>query len=1180
LNQGDGIFAKPVPIPVERSTRSLIAADVTGDGVPDIVTANPGRDIAQVLVNQGGTFAAPSTHAVGERPVAMAAGDLDADGDVDIFVVNRDSQDVTILENQGAGNFAPGRSGLSRNQPALIVAADMTGDDASELLIGDTDGVTLWENDGSGSFKLVETFEGEVFFLQVADFSGDGALDIAVGDVDGVRARLLTNDGAGGFSVESLGTPQTRLGKVGDFDGDGDPDVVLTAEQPDRVVVLLNDEAGTVNVNLQHSFQQFGPDCSAPGCDGINPHDIRSGDVNGDGILDLVVANGHIDSMTVLLGGPGGKFERDGDYPIRNWGHANSIDVADFDLDGDLDAVLSDFEGPNGLVQGEPAKTAQIAVFLNEGDGKYMPPVIYPTGRSAWMVRVADLDGNDTPDLMVANRASDNLTLYFNPGDANFTDRLDIAVGSSPNAVVAADLDEDGDLEVIAANRTSGDLTLLFNDGTGSFPEAALVPVPLAPVHVIAIDTNNDGHVDLVTSHGRDTIFATSLGRGDGTFEAPLAQVLGQFPWSATAADVNQDGILDLAMANEGTNSLSIVLGRGDGLFTFPFRFIAAGSPRFVAAGDFDGDGDTDFASANRFTATISVVVNDTPAATTCDEVDFLTAILTPDDFNAVTVPSERGVVSRSGKYLVPAREDVTLLEALFQNVRRFPLLSEFLAEVFPERFADLTTEAYAALTERRATRDYYTGVLHEITVDGERFGYGFDVDVDGSDPEELLSVDETRAVYEALRASFRLEPLVYFPTTVAGKKAASTWPMTDFEIFIDTGPGGKPTPSPTFELQIPENTEICGTFFVAGGGRDVRREYELKSKVRLRGGVIPLPTKEDAFDETLIEEVRFGPEQTVAEPIAPGTFRVLRLPGADEITTYRFTYEQSFQLPGGSRLDVALVSPQQFRGQGDEALDDPVVWSESFFTRQPGTEAIQARLDGDPLIRYGSCTGELLPLVDVHAELEDGTRVFLQERFEEAESLLETAPANFVSGRVALGETERVVTDYFRLAYSAFRHNVSPSYWVVFDEPMTVTGVGEIHGVELAEERPPDTPAQAAYLGADLQVLANVALAGNIFRSDRDGALFLRGDVTADGSVNIVDALFVLDFLLRGGAAPGCQKAADANDDGRLNLLDPVGTVSLLFRGAAALPAPFEACGADTTRDGLTCDQFEGCAR
>ena len=389
------------------------------------------------------------------------------------------------------------------------------------------------------------------------------------------------------------------------------------------------------------------------------------------------------------------------------------------------------------------------------------------------------------------------------------------------------------------------------------------------------------------------------------------------------------------------------------------------------------------------------------------------------------------------------------------------------------------------------------------------------------------------------------------------------------------------PTTTPTFEIQIPENTVICGAFADAGATRGVREEYELKSMLRLRSGSIELPTGESEFETSLFDEVRFGPAQDVAEPLEPGRFTIREVP-AGGMTVYRFTYAQPFLLPDGRRLDLGIVSPLQFRADGADALTPPFVFTEEFFTAVPGEEFIQADVDGVPLVRYGSCTYELLPPEAVEADFGDGTRLRIFERFEEAESLLETAPAGFVRADVTIGGQQIVVTEYWQLVYSAFRHNTFPSYWVFFDAPVAFEGVGDVAAVELVTERPSENrPAQGAYLAADLSVLKTVDVQGEVRRilggEPPSGARFRRGDASGDGRIQITDAIGILGHVFRREDL-SCRKAADSNDDGRVNILDALGVLDLLFRQGEALPEPTTGCGEDPTEDGLACETPEVC--
>lgn len=88
----------------------------------------------------------------------------------------------------------------------------------------------------------------------------------------------------------------------------------------------------------------------------------------------------------------------------------------------------------------------------------------------------------------------------------------------------------------------------------------------------------------------------------------------------------------------------------------------------------------------------------------------------------------------------------------------------------------------------------------------------------------------------------------------------------------------------------------------------------------------------------------------------------------------------------------------------------------------------------------------------------------------------------------------------------------------------------------------------------------------------------FRRGDANASGSVDLSDAVFILDVLFRGGKTFSCLDAADSNDDAKVDLSDAVFILGFLFQGGRPIPAPFPGCGADGTADALDCAGRTGC--
>ena len=81
-----------------------------------------------------------------------------------------------------------------------------------------------------------------------------------------------------------------------------------------------------------------------------------------------------------------------------------------------------------------------------------------------------------------------------------------------------------------------------------------------------------------------------------------------------------------------------------------------------------------------------------------------------------------------------------------------------------------------------------------------------------------------------------------------------------------------------------------------------------------------------------------------------------------------------------------------------------------------------------------------------------------------------------------------------------------------------------------------------------------------------------MRGDANADGTVNVADTVFMLDYLFLGTSILSCEDAADTNDDGRLNISDSMYALSFLLMSGPDIPAPYPDPGLDYTRDQLEC--------
>jgi hypothetical protein len=1165
-NRGDGVLDEPVALAVPQFTRFVTALDVTGEGVLDLVVSNTNDDTVSVLVGTGdGTFAAPVAYAVGESPRQVAFGDLDGDGNLDLVSANWGSRSVSVLLGAGAGLLGAG-AGTVRPQTSYdtgqraraLEVADLGGDGGPDLVVQTSSGLLYFENSGSGTFLEPQEFGPLSRSFSLADFDGDRDVDLVAELADGRSLVVLSNDGSGRLVTSLTLNLNIWLTATDDLDADGDVDIVFTV--PDRSEVgLLLSGGGSLPLRLE----------SLPA---DTPHSAVVVDLDGDGYDDIATPDGPTGYLSVYPNLSDGTFGTRQRYLISTGGHLESIAAGDIDGDSDIDLAISD------------RALHYVAVLLGAGDGTFGPVTRFETGRVPWAVTLGDFDGDGFLDMASAGGQDHSITLYLGNGAGGFVGRQDLTVGITTSDVEHGDLDGDGNTDLVATSAPSAEVFILRGDGSGGFSEPASIPVPQAPHSLRIDDLEGDGDLDIVGA-GR-TLVVVLLNNGTGNFALPSSFPLDSPPSKIHTDDLNLDGVVDLLVPHWQTDTLGIWLGAGDGTFAQPIEVSVGSLPKVARVSDLDHDGDMDIVCANRgrphlgFFEDIAVLYNQEGAP--LFEGDSLQQVCTALDFEKLSAPRRSGVVERATEYLLPTHDDEMLLPSLYQNARRFATQREFLRNVFPERFGDLAASEYNALVEKRQTRQYHGGTISRLRMPSG-IAYGFDVFTDEAEPAELLSLEETRALLERLGVSFALRPLGYLPGTTQARELAASWEEPGFPVLLieEPPPAEEPEPgAPTFTLQVPGDMEICGTFAEAGADRGVRQEYELKSTLRLRGGTFPLPTEDDSFPAELFEEVRFGPEQEVAPPLSEGSFRMVRVPGLEGVTTYRFTHAQTFLLPDGRELEIALVSPLQYRGRGDEALDEPVVLTDEFFTALTGNEAIQATLDGVPSVRYGSCTYDTLPRVEVRAELEDGTTVRLIERFREASSEVDTAPAGLVRAEVVVGAERRLVDDYWSLGYSAFRHNTGPSYWVLFGEPLRLPDLDRVvHGVELVTEHPPLRPAAvASYLDINLETVGHTGVRALSRRTLPAVSRFRRGDANADGELNVLDALKLLEYLFRRTPALSCAKSGDANDDGRLNILDATVLVSQLFGGRGFLPPPFAECGEDPSADGLHCNFHAPC--
>ncbi len=359
LGNGDGTFIGAPAYPVESNPTNVVTADFNGDGKPDLATVSLLSGRVSVLLGQGGSlFQTGAPIPTNTSAHSIAAGDLNGDGKADI-VTTDGMNSVVVLIGNGDGTFRPPMTiPVNGAGTEFVIMGDFNNDHKTDLAVADSTSntVSILLGNGDGTFRAPISVPAGTnpVNLVTGDFNRDGFLDLAVANSTGFLAAspgsisILLGKGDGTFqpAVPYSGVFSPVAITTGDFNGDGKTDLIVAATTPDFNFALVE-----LLGNGDGSFQ---PPILIPTIE-FGPAKIAVADFNGDGKQDLIVPHccGEND-ITYLLGNGDGTFQSE---TFLTGGSLNSSVVADFNGDGRPDVAFSSLDSGNNL--------DTISVFLN-----------------------------------------------------------------------------------------------------------------------------------------------------------------------------------------------------------------------------------------------------------------------------------------------------------------------------------------------------------------------------------------------------------------------------------------------------------------------------------------------------------------------------------------------------------------------------------------------------------------------------------------------------------------------------------------------------------------------------------------------------------------------------------------------------------------------------------------------
>jgi len=385
-------------------------------------------------------------------------------------------------------------------------------------------------------------------------------------------------------TFHDLGVNPVRM-DLADLDGDGLVDVVVANRISSDVTVLFG--------KLQPPYFEL-------------PVSIITGPLPLDVLLRDVTGNGRPEILTLNTGS--GTVSIHEVFPGRDIRFLRSLDVSpdpsvlhvvDLDFRGILDiAVLSTSGG-------------KVTFLRGIGNGNFQPPAVLQVGDSPTQLAFADFDGDGLRDMAVSQQFSD-LKVFLSEGNLSFLEPAAYGVPGGSLELQARDISEDGIPDLVVMSRGAGKVTVLLGLGQGNFQVLPFVVAGITLRDMVITDVTLDGLPDVIVAASGGNAVSILPGLGDGVLGAPLSLPVGNYPFEVAVADISFDGIPDIACANLLDNTITIYEGRGGLSFGSTPTVLPVGRrPVLMQSRDLNGDGPPELVVAHYASDDLGLLINE-----------------------------------------------------------------------------------------------------------------------------------------------------------------------------------------------------------------------------------------------------------------------------------------------------------------------------------------------------------------------------------------------------------------------------------------------------------------------------------------------------------------------------------------------------------------------------------------